>query len=1019
MRQGRSFVPAMIAALLAAAGIWAQKAPPPAAAASAEAFGGFARAPDNSFVSSRDLVISPPQGGNAKFRFKADSPWIAFDRPLVLSSADHEQRRYFLETDYGASGAGTLSSYMIDKLPPDPPTASPGSGLFRTPTAPELGSKEGARVMWALIGPDTGSPEWKLYEPGSRPTMRAPAAGTATYTLLLYAVDGAGNRSLPSRFVYRLAEPELPAEPPPPFASPTGLVGSSSLGALPAPAVKSDPGHVEISSPLPPGSRLLVAVNPAGVPPLATDFAMAEIRGGLSIFSLDCPYGWAGALTVYYGLLKDGNLTVNQDPMKILLSNAPELSPPPPIPPSPVLAADPSGRGAFILFPSYDGTLFVSTDKGEAAPYLGPIPVKPNEAKVVVAWYGEDDRGARTESGSATIELPKPIPEIRLLGVEEGALLGGDASLKPGGPALIRYEARMDGSMPPEPGDSSPLVGEGILLACPNGEERAFTLRYRAFAGLEPGSAAGEGRILRFTMDKKPPDAPRPSEPPPAYSDRSRSLLLKAEDGARIFASVAEEGVFSAYVRVTGAIELPGSEAGPVGYAIKAYCVDRAGNRSPDMATISLVVDRSSVYASSDAAEGGDGSPDRPFRGLDEALATALRMGKRSVNMRGTFELRAPFATSANVALVGGFDGEWGRERSSRASVRLNATGSSAIRAAGAVLAIRNIDLAAGSWGGGPIISIERGGLAMEDSSLSADAEGDLLLLRGSAGTISLLRSSLTASKAMSCTAIEAEGCSLEIVDSIVTAGNRVRFFGAFDLGSGKLSISGSLVQSSADLGLRLLSLKRMALSMERCLLRVDSGSGYLRLGAFAGVTGEIRSTKILVSWGGDGTLFEIEGGGPNFRHDTIMAASTRGSLRYFDVVGDIPQIWNSILSSPSGGGELLRCGSVPKPGTFVADCVWGFASLVAGATTITDLGALDALNASSALYSSRPQVSEAPGATFSDSLKGLPTLNSSSACVGAALPLEGAKTTDFRGKARPGASDKGRPDIGADQLSD
>jgi hypothetical protein len=208
---------------------------------------------------------------------------------------------------------------------------------------------------------------------------------------------------------------------------------------------------------------------------------------------------------------------------------------------------------------------------------------------------------------------------------------------------------------------------------------------------------------------------------------------------------------------------------------------------------------------------------------------------------------------------------------------------------------------------------------------------------------------------------------------------------------------------------------------MDRCLLRVDSGTGFLRLGSFSESSGEIRSSKFLVAWKGGGTLFEFEGGGPNFVYNSVLARNAGGELRFFDVTGAVPRVWNCIMSSDGGAAEFMRSGLAPGPGALVADCLWGFGRLVAvpGMTDIVALGDLDALNASSALYSSRRHLSEPSSASFEEAAKGVSSLRQGSACVDSAIPVEGPYGRDFDGSPRPSTRGRGTPDIGADELGD
>jgi hypothetical protein len=367
---------------------------------------------------------------------------------------------------------------------------------------------------------------------------------------------------------------------------------------------------------------------------------------------------------------------------------------------------------------------------------------------------------------------------------------------------------------------------------------------------------------------------------------------------------------------------------------------------------------------------------------------------------------------------VGGFGKAWVRDTTARASILISAKGSSsAISIAGASLLVRGADIAAPLAGPAPILSLSAGAsLMLEDCSIKAGGDGDLVIVSAVKSKVAASRARVTASRAMSCTAFACEQSEVTVDDSVIEAAALARVFGAFDLSGGSLTLRGTLIESYADIGLNMLSLRDASLLMDRCLARADSGSGFLRMGSFAGTRGEIRNSKILVSWKGSGTLFEMSGGGPDFRHDTVIADAEKGRLRFFEVAGTVPQLWNSIFACSRGGAELMVADSVPQPGALAADCAWGFDRMLAGAVDLRGIADLNALNGSSALYSSKPNVSEPPSATFSSPVKSLAPLNPASACVNAAIPLDGAAyAMDFRGLPRPAPGTM--PDIGADEL--
>jgi hypothetical protein len=964
----------------------------------------------HSLLSSKDYPLYPPANGTAEIRFLPDGAFFAFDRALVLSAGPGESRTYLVQiaTDKNAEGQAPILKYVIDKRRPKAPRCEPGTGLYSEALRPALSSDAGASVFWALVAPSGAAPDFVEYHDDARPSLVPPAAGTATYSLFAYAVDSAGNRSYPARYVFRLAEPGLQAAAP---VADSWVVSSDP--SLNKPDIDLQRGFALIRAKLPEDASLLLDLAPGSPPDALDDFEQVASQGGEAFLRLPCPYGWAGSILFYHGILKDGVASYDPQPMSVQLSNPVDESSLPPMPEGPSLAADPNGRGAFVMFPSYDGSLYVSVNDGDPFPYAAPVPISKGKRSVKIAWYGEDNAGLRTATKETSFALPEALPDVELLGIADGASTSKDVTLKSSAKAVLRYEISLDGSLPPEPSISSPLFGETMPLSCPLGEERAVVIRYRAFSG----DKGGEGRILRFFLDKKPPEPPLPVDLVSTITDRPLSLRLDPGSGGKaVFASVSVDGAPASFAPISGPIDLPGSETGPVSYLVNAYDLDAAGNRSRDMKALAITVDRSAVYAADDGASDGDGSPDRPFKSLDAAVAAAIAGGRRNIDMRGALEMRTTALIGTDLGLVGGFDGQWGKDASAKAILRVRVPRSGpAFVANGCSLAFKRLDLRAELAGPSPVISVVDGILDVENSSLAVSSEGDLLLASAQRAKIDIRDTRITASKGMSCTLFSADSSDISLTSCSISASRGVRIFGAFDMDGGLLSIGESLVESEADLGLKLLSLRSASLKVDRSLFRAEGGSGFLRLGSFASVKGEIRNSKILLSWHALGTLFEMRGGGPAFRFDTIIGDTEQGGLRFFDAQGGSPEIWDCILDCSGKGSELLRCDSSPGPGALVADCLFGFDLLLSGAIESRDLAALNALNAASVLYSSRPNISEPPDRSFAAPLKSLAPLRPDSACVGAALPIEGYDI-DFNGRSRPGPGKRG-PDIGADEL--
>jgi hypothetical protein len=989
----------------------------PAAQASAQA----SHTPQ-SFLSGKNVTLYPSDPGFSFFRFLPGGTTLPFDRSLELSAASGEKRSYLVQTGSAAalaSGEAPVISYIIDKRRPHSPESSPGTGLYSSKLEIALSSEEGAGIFWALVGPGGSASAFERYDAATPPKLEPPYSGSVTYTLIAYAVSASGVRSDPVRFIYLLTEPGLPAASP--IADKVLLSPDPSIAT---PKIATGRGYAQLTMALPPGASLLLAFDRGSTPSSLEDFMRIEAdESGLASFRLDCPYAWSGDESLYYGVLKGNNASYSPTKLFVHLAYPPDEASLPPAPPSPFLDSDPAGRAAFLAFPAYDGDIYVSIGSAESELYASPIALPVGLAAVTVSWYGQDGLGRRSPSKSRSFELPVRIPDVELTGVAPLSSVGNDVVLKAvqkteaaaSAKVQVRYELRTDGSVPPEPSSSSPLLGDSLSISCPPGEERSVVIRYRCFVG----DTGGEGALLRFTLDKKPPEPPVFAETPSIYSDKSVSLqLLPGSGGKDVFASVSTADSASPFALVAGPIQLPGSDSGPVDYTIRAYDVDAAGNRSKDMPVFSLVVDRASVYAAEDGSDRGDGSPDRPYKNLDAAFAAASRGGKKNVNLRGTFTMRNPVRFSSEISLVGGFGPAWAKDPAARAVVRvLSPQGkAAAITQNGGSLSIRRVELDAESVSS-PLIALSAASLFVSDSAIVARSGGDLVIVSASRSKITLSSSRIEGEAAMSLTAFSAEGSDIAVAGSSVSSRSGVRVFEAFDMDGGSLSVRESLLESASDLGLNLLSLRSSSLSIDRSLIQVEGGAGFLRIGSLKAVSGEIKNSKLFLSWKGPGTLFEIQGGGPALRHDTILADS-KAALRFFDIRGSLPQLWNSIFDCSAPDSEFLRSDSVPAAGIVVANCVWGFDSYLAGKLESKDFASLNALNALSALYSSKPCISESPENSFTAPLKSQASLKKGSACVDAALPIESGYSLDFSGHQRP-ATGTALPDIGADELGD
>ena len=1027
---------------------------------------GARKAEGDSTRSRVDLTLYPPDlsASSSKetlFRFLPDGPLLLFDRPLTLSAAPGEERRYLVETKSSASTAdkSIRREYIIDKRAPQQPKVNLGSSVLAKGSELAFTSEVGTQVRYAILSVDSPASSastlsrrefasdeantttaFLAYDSSHPPLLVPPAEDTRSITMIAFAQDEAGNRSSPLRVAYRAAAPGMRIEAPKPESARLPISFGSSAQYPPA-RLRSEPGRLELRFLRPIEGELLAAVEQSTD---ETDEAGGKVAAELpreafhplatagddGVLSLSCPYGWSGRVHIRLAIRDATGLRVSPEIVSAEMKSLPPEASPRSFPPPPFLEAGPSGGPCFVFFPSADRSLVYSIDGSPFVEYGEPILIEPDKsegstrATVSISYKflsGEADSPA--EEFTTSLDLP-PVPPIpRLEAPAFGALLAVPVNIRPLSAGVFRYEIAEGGVIPPEPNSASPPLGEGLLVDCPEGSSRDVSIRVRGFAGKGAQTVGGEGAFLRFSIDRTPPEAPALVEKLSTWYPQAVKVLFRSVPD-RIFASISSDGASADFMEVPGSLSLSGRSTTAVSYVLRAYSVDAAGNRSAEMKPVSVIVDRVSIYARATAlspsgdpvAKAADGSPDRPYPDLSSALAAADREGRRVIKLRGAFFAKGTIRPHSDLAIVGGYGEDWGPESGSRATIEVVASpGQPSVDLRSFGLALRGLAIAA--RGSGAIFESENGRLEIEDSSVDASSPSELVIIRARDSKISLLSSSFLVSNALSCAIVEGKGVELKAQGSSFSASGQVKYYSGISLEGGTLSLNSCLVDSAATLGVSLLDLRRASAQADRCMFAARGGSGFLRIGLFDSIEGEIRNSRASVSWTGNATLFETTGNAPAFTHVSFRASTSGGMLRFFSAVGGMPRLVNSIFSAEGGDAELLKADRKPLPGELAADCVFGFARYLTGAFSITDLKGLNALNASLPSHAVGRVISESPVSTFVHSVKSGSGIAKASACVDAALVLQGAYERDFLDYPRPSAFGRGLPDIGADEY--
>jgi len=985
-----------------------------AAASSAQGSGAviFRHASDIPPLTNRCVILLPPegaQGGGAAYRFAGSSSWLPFDLPLELDAAYGEDRSYALEVRESVESVMDSLSVRIDRLPPRAPALSPASGLYRNDLKLAFSAEPGAKILYSISRAGAEAAPFLEYVADGQPSLALPATASETYVVMAYAIDGAGNASATSRASYRLAAPG------PEYAAPAAadvLPGSSAgeLVGLPEPVTTVFDGHVLIDFRPPEGSVLYVAVNPSAAPSSIADFLPLATTGGQARLDLPSPPGWSGKERVYLGLLTGTSFVFRSAPLEMSLGDRASLA----RPQAPSLVASVPGGPVWLSFPPYQGEILCSIDGADFARFDGPIALSAAPGPVNVSWYGRSTQGEESERSSATLERPLSPPAVALSGVAWDEVLNHDVTLEASG-GVLRYELRSDGTMPPEPGPSSPIASASLQVSCPEGEERDVVIRYRGYSGEGPDAVGGEGGILRFRIDRKPPSSPEIIGPALAYSSVPLSVSFNAQEGT-VMAAVEAGGTSAKFSAAPPMLGLPGSPDGPVTYRVRAYAVDEAGNRSAEATPLVVTVDVATVYVAEDGADTGDGSRTHPLASLDAGLALVLSPGGQT---RTALAIRGRVPSSGSVtlpagtrlAIKGGFDSSWNPQPGAVSAIVRERVAGPLLVLAGASLRIEGLAIEAGDLGNPVLFSAAGSTLVLSGVSVAAASEGDVLFLDAAKSSLALEDSAVSMEGAVSACAIQARDCDIRVRNSRLAAGAGVRYYSGINAAGGSLSLDSSAFSSRAILGTRLVAFQSGSIAITASYFDVRGSAGFLSIGSFENCTGRVAGCSGYLEWGGNATLFSLRGSSPAFLQDSFYAVTAKGSIRFFDCTGTGPVIRNCILGAKGSRNELIVSDRKSLPGEVAANCLWGFSSYLSGAYAVKDLAVLNAFNASD--RTSRPNLTESPSVTFTEPPPASFELAAGSACRGAGMDLP-----DYSASPEAVSASGAHPDIGSVQSN-
>ena len=855
--------------------------------------------------------------------------------------------------------------------------------------------------------------EFEELLPAESRIVEADADGARTVSATAYAVDAVGNASryVSSRWKLYPAgyAPKTAASAPPPafnviaVAEPsenlsaglTDLIGSAKL------VVRSPEGTVPC-----------VAVNSPD--PFGSSASYVDLSGSSTASSVvSYPWGFDTEIVIHYGFVRDGIRHIAREPMRLVPGFPTEDAAG--APSTPVLPAIRlEETAAYIQWPSNPWTIMISVSGTEFQPCLEPVRVELQDPPTAIRYYALDRLG--TQSVTKVLELPSRYsPQIPYLdGIRNGGTYGSAVVVLPRTAARLRYEAA-DGDAPPEPvsAGSAILDEDGLRFEGADGRIVRYRLRVVADSAAPPAGMIAESAIERFydfSIDREPPPVPQLAQGLRSFSSSDSTVSFKPLDGS-ILVSISEDGN-GPFMRYDGPVAINGSDEGRRRYVIRAYAEDEFGNRSRPMQPVSVLIDKSALYADASGRPSATGLPDDPIPYLDDAMDAAQASGKRFVYVRGVMPLRRTVVVTKRLTVAGGFDADWNESQAHAAiSIRIPPSSASfALVTDGGALELSSVNATMTLEGTGGVILARSGSVRLVGSTVAISGGIDATVIKSSGAAVSVESSALRLSSCVTGRGLETTRNRLDLEDSAIYCDSSVRLFDAVRMYDTESTISGLRIEASPSQALSVLHASGSVVRVEGTAISIGGGSSSCRVFGANASDITVSSAYVNASWKGSAEAFSaVNGSRLRIAHASIIVDSPGAA--FANVAGSSIEVRNTIASFAGPASVFMRNDMALVSGSVTANCLWGFSSHLEGRTSATTLADFNRI-----IGSGKANFSEPPSRTFTAPVKGLLRLSKGSSCVDAGIMVDWASPADFMGTIRASGR-SGAPDIGAEEL--
>jgi hypothetical protein len=401
--------------------------------------------------------------------------------------------------------------------------------------------------------------------------------------------------------------------------------------------------------------------------------------------------------------------------------------------------------------------------------------------------------------------------------------------------------------------------------------------------------------------------------------------------------SVAGEGSTSAKVFRTspsgevstvafvGSLRLEPSREGPETIRVEAVSVDNAGNASPTVVR-SFTLDATTVYAGSDRRDPtgeADGSRDRPFETLDQAIAAARAGSLTRVRVIAQTKLLAPVELPNGMIIEGGYRADGG-SFGGQSSV-LVSPGAAFIVDGGAAASLVSLSIAGDPSSAVGLVQVKA---AATVTLTGCDLRSGPVALEATGAKVSLTECHLmvTGGRSDRVSALTAQDSTVSLERCRIDMATAAQIASALDCRGGTLSLRTVVANVRARGSAFAFTLRDLTLSAEEAEATVVAGD----------YASALDAEKVSFTWKGgslEGTARDAALAALDDCEGSFVAASFRvtseSTARALLVTGVFPSIVDSnLFSAASARSSDAFSGSEPGPRSVGGNRFQGFSRI-------------------------------------------------------------------------------------------